>query len=156
MDERVQLGTNHQMDWTAIIIGIGAGVMTGALAAFVTPWAQWAVDVRRDRRKQRTEFIQYWRELLNERSINLALKDPKFPSLLRRFSKKANLEFHDLYHEYEENLKTAKPSIKKTNENPTGIYVDIRAEKHLESLGEPLRNFILNQLVDLEEKWKLL
>jgi len=90
------------MGWQTIIVAILSGVSTGFLTALVTPWAQWAVDVRKDRRKNRGELIKHWQTFLETRSDILHLADDiRFQDLVKCLSQSARQELSQLIDEYE-------------------------------------------------------
>lgn len=72
------------MDWSTIVVAIASGISTGLLTALITPWAQWAVDMRRDRRRSRQELIEYWRKMIRDYDdVRLLTNEVHFPALAR-------------------------------------------------------------------------
>lgn len=141
------------MDWTAIIVGVGSGISTGALAAFLTPWAQWAVDVRRDRRDNRLKFIQAWKIYVNNRYMHELSQNADFPSLVRTLTPTKRDQLQRLLKQYQLNWnefeKEKLPSMDDYDKPDT-----INAEK--ERLGKPIRDFLIEHLAELREKWKVI
>lgn len=62
---------------TTVVVGVGSGTV----AAMATPWAQWGVDKRRQKRADRAEIISGARELVTraqKRDRSELLLDPRY------------------------------------------------------------------------------
>jgi hypothetical protein len=46
--------------WTAVIGGV-SGLVSGAIASLVAPWANWSIEKRREDRRRRYDLLDSWR-----------------------------------------------------------------------------------------------
>ncbi len=85
------------MDLAPVVTGVLAGTGTGVLAGLTTPWAQWAVEKRREKRTHQRAEIEKWRAMVArdlQRNLlsDAVQRDPDFLSLRPHLSDTARAE----------------------------------------------------------------
>jgi hypothetical protein len=139
--------------------------LTGTMAALLTPWAQWSVEVRKDRKTNRQEFVKLWMQYANHGSIRNLTKKGEFPSLLRALSSPAKRELEILLATYETKCTELDGKAFSWVDDGSGVteikfYHSPWSEEVLnaekEKIGIPIRHFLFTQIAALREKWNLL
>jgi hypothetical protein len=173
------------MNWSTIIVAIVSGISTGFLTALVTPWAQWAVDVQRDRRESRREFIRRWKDFVTSSDIRALTESDDFYDFLQHLTPCESRELWGLVNEYDKKWKhfqsvelpklrhEAKDAINDTSKFvanlPYGTPLDSQSAalervRHInaieasakEEISEPLHKFMRQQLARFNDRWRLL
>lgn len=123
------------MDWTQILISAITGLISGTLASLVAPWVNWGVERRRGRLNTRQSLLADARStLIFHEYDNEAFRDTAEYSRLKPYlSQKiiSLIESHD-------------------NSNLAVVM------KGRHAGANNLKNLILDEISNLERKWKLI
>lgn len=173
------------MDWSTIIVAVISGTSAGLLTALVTPWAQWAVDVRRDRRDSRREFIRKWKDFIASSDIRALTTSDDFYDFTQHLTDWESKELRELIKKYDEqwhhfqadelprlrheardatndtsnflsSLPYGTPLDSKSAALEHVRYIEERTASFKEEISKPLRKFMRQQLARFNDRWGLL
>lgn len=169
------------LDWTAILVpllpAVATGVLVGLIAPILTPYVKWHFEKERRRHDRRLKLVEKRQELISDSDFSIfeLASLPTFPSILRMFSRQSKAMFREYEEEHyammeaysEERLglkishlpKSVKmPAIEKhfdgNAEGMNKFYKELESVDRLE--GEKIKDFIRNELAEIEAKWGLL
>jgi hypothetical protein len=138
------------MDWNAIIVGIGSGVVTGALSSFITLWSQWSTEKRRRRYEQRAIFIKEWEKRIDEGTTHSlefqGLTD--YLSIEREMSLDSKNELSRLFKE------SFELRYRMQHRDSSKVIEELWPRQ--EQVDGEIREKIRHELVEIKAKWKLL
>jgi hypothetical protein len=118
---------------TQVLVPLVAGASGGAVASLVTPWAQWGVDKRRERRAAQVKIIQGARTLVareQDRSRSEILRDPRYLAI--------------------------RPHLRPAVEEQLRAQTVIATSDPYGTTGNPYLALIRNEADRLEREWDLL
>lgn len=173
------------MNWSTIIVAVVSGISTGFLTALITPWAQWAVDVRRDRRQSRHEFIERWKDFVASSDVRTLTDSDDYFDLVRRLTRSEKQQLRQLIEEYDkrwEHFQTvelpklrheAKDAINDESRFLANLaygtslddktvtlsciqYVEEFTASAKQEISKPRHRFMREQLAKFNDRWRLL
>ena len=172
------------LDWVTIIVAVLTGTSAGFLSALLTPWAQFAVDIRKDERKNIRIIVEHLQDFIHAQSEILDLTEAVyFQEFILRLSPSIKHELFRLIDEYDKQLKhflevelpdvrrKAKKDLeseKKFIEKAANLTLAPSAQGGLlseyvsniifekkQELAKPLRVFLAKQLAILKKRYRL-
>jgi hypothetical protein len=125
------------------IIGGVAGLVTGVIGSLIAPWANWLIEKRKQKLAYRRELVAKWRKMVEE--VNLFSSREELTHKQTREMLVKHVDYYSLHPHLQEKV------LKKHNK----VIDKIKTPDYKVFGTYTILTFLVDQIAEIEKKWKL-